>query len=57
MSEYEKIIRNMAITFNHEYGLPKHELGGMTDIERKFLYNQMKQIFYNDILPHMELKK
>lgn len=30
---------------------------GMSDKEREFLWNQMAQIFDNEIAPHMEFKK
>ena len=49
----------MCYTYRHDYGLDKRDLFdcGMTDDERKALYNQMAQIFDNDISPVMELKK
>jgi hypothetical protein len=49
----------MCYTYRHDYGLDKRGLFGcgMTDDERKALYNQMAQIFDNDISPVMELKK
>ena len=55
----ETIITSMCYTYRHDYGLDKRGLFdcGMTDDERKALYNQMAQIFDNDISPVMELKK
>ena len=59
------IITNMCYTYRHDYGLEKDigngfisELSaGMTQPEREALWNQMAQIFDNDIAPHMEFKK
>lgn len=45
----EQIISSMCFTKRHDYGL-------MTEEERRFLYNQMAQIFDNDIAPYMEFK-
>ena len=61
----EEIITSMCYTMRHDYGLEKDigngfisELSsGMTKEERKALYDQMAQIFDNDIAPHMEFKK
>lgn len=59
----ETIITSMCFTYRHDYGLdkPKEFVGmfgsGMTDEERKYLWNQMAQIFDNDIAPVMEIKK
>lgn len=55
----EQIINSMCLTHRHDYWLIKESknfLGGMTEEERKSLYNQMAKIFDNDIAPHMELK-
>ncbi len=61
----EEIITSMCYTYRHDFGLNK-SLGtgfadiissGMTDEERQALWNQMAQIFDNDILPYMEFKK
>lgn len=52
----------MCYTWRHDYGLDKSEndfLGmssGMTEAERKSLWNSMAQIFDNDIAPHMEFR-
>lgn len=58
------IITNMCYTFRHDYGLTKPEgnsfsdmlSSGMTEDERRYLWNTMAQIFDNDIAPHMEFK-
>jgi hypothetical protein len=58
----------MCYTYRHDYGLNKYEevngvafknalTAGMTDPERQALWNQMAQIFDNDIAPYMEFKK
>jgi hypothetical protein len=67
MKTREEIITSMCYTFRHDYGLRKqeHTLGdflnnissGMTEREAKILWNQMAQIFDNDIAPYMEFKK
>ncbi len=62
MRTREEIITNMCYTFRHDYGLDKDigngfisELSaGMTTAERAFLYNQMSQIYDNDIAPALE---
>jgi hypothetical protein len=51
----------MCLTVRHDYGLDKHPddaafVSGMTGSQRKELWNQMAQIFDNDILPYMEFK-
>jgi hypothetical protein len=59
-----QIITSMCYTFRHDYGLRKggsEPHGGMfehgiTDEEAKEIWNQMAQIFDNDIVPHMEFK-
>jgi nicotinic acid phosphoribosyltransferase len=59
-----QIITSMCYTFRHDYGLrkggamPHSSLyqGGMTDEEAKALWDQMAQIFDNDIAPYMEFK-
>lgn len=58
----ELIIGNMCMTYRHDYGLDKPEgalpfQAGMTEQEREALWQQMAQIFDNDISPVMELKK
>ncbi len=64
MKTRENIITSMCYTWRHDYGLDK-QIGtgfadiissGMTDQERKSLWNQMAQIFDNDIAPYMEFK-
>ena len=60
----EQIINNMCMTFRHDYGLRISEddrmytlMSGMTESEAKALYDNMAQIFDNDIAPYMEFKK
>lgn len=54
----EDIITSMCYTYDHAYGLEKDSWGqGYTPQERKALWDQMAQIFDNDILPNMEFKK
>ena len=60
----EDIITSMCYTWRHDYGLDKVQSGnfsdaissGMTDRERKMLWDSMAQIFDNDIAPFMEFK-
>ena len=55
----------MCYTWRHDYGLVKEDdpggysfpVSGMSEMERKTLWEQMAQIFDNDITPHMEFKK
>ncbi len=60
----EQIINNMCMTFRHEYGLRISEddrmytlMSGMTEREAQALYNDMAQIFDNDIAPLIENAK
>ena len=62
MKTREEIITSMCYTCRHDYGLDKHPddaafVSGVTGSERKMLWNQMAQIFDNDILPHMEFRQ
>ena len=66
MKTREQIITSMCYTWRHDYGLHKEPdpggysfpgIAGMTDEERKGLWNSMAQIFDNDIAPHMKFKK
>jgi hypothetical protein len=61
MKTREQIITSMCYTARHDYGLdrPKGQFigSGMSQSEREALWNQMAQIFDNDILPYMEFKK
>lgn len=65
MKTREEIITSMCYTIRHDYGLDKDigngfiaELSaGMTEQERKMLWNQMAQIFDNDIAPYMEFRE
>lgn len=54
----EEIITSMCYTQRHDYGLVKtgSSISGMTEEERKFLWNQMAKVFDNDIAPHMEFR-
>ncbi len=61
MKTREQIITSMCYTYRHDFGLEKTyegylPIGGMTEYERKTLWNQMAQIFDNDIAPYMEFK-
>jgi hypothetical protein len=65
MKTREDIITAMCYTIRHDYGLDK-SIGtgfadiissGMTKDERQSMWNQMAQIFDNDINPYMEFKK
>ena len=71
MRTREEIITSMCYTWRHDYGIikdPDHKSrSGMTDFidtisagmfqqERKKLWEQMAQLFDNDIAPHMEFK-
>lgn len=56
LPEREEIIRNMCLTYRHDYELKKHPddpdwVAGMTDNQRKMLWTTMAQIFDNDIAP------
>ena len=64
MKTREEIINNMCMTFRHDYGLRISEddsmytiNSGMTEREAQALYNDMAQIFDNDIAPYMDFKK
>jgi len=53
----------MCLTYRHDYGLIISEddkmytlSSGVTELERKNIWNTMAQIFDNDIAPHMEFK-
>jgi len=60
MKTREQIITSMCYTWRHDYGLRKGEAttlsSGMTEEEAKALWEQMEQIFDNDIIPHMKFK-
>jgi hypothetical protein len=67
MKTRDQIITNMCHTWRHDYGItkdwPRDEssytsilTAGMTKAERESLWQQMAQIFDNDIAPHMEFK-
>ncbi len=66
MKTREDIIKSMCFTWRHDYGLTKNPdpggytfplESGMTPSEQKCLWNQMAQIFDNDIAPYMEFKR
>jgi hypothetical protein len=59
----EEIINNMCLTYRHDYGITISEddkmytlNSGVTELERKGIWNTMAQIFDNDIAPYMEFK-
>lgn len=59
----EQIINNMCMTFRHDYGLRISEddrmytlMSGMTEREAQALFNDMAQVFDNDIAPYMDFK-
>jgi len=61
MKTREEIINSMCMTFRHDYGLVISEddrmytlMSGMTERERQSLWNDMAQIFDNDIAPLIE---
>jgi len=69
MKTREEIITSMCYTSRHDYGLVKdpdynHHVSdfidsisaGMYQQERKQLWEQMAQLFDNDIAPHMEFR-
>jgi hypothetical protein len=61
MKTREEIITSMCYTYRHDYGVDKSYEGytftsGMTSQERINLWNQMAQIFDNDIAPYMNFK-
>lgn len=62
MKSRDDIITSMCYTFRHDFGLTKHPdpggytfpfEAGMTPLEQKALWNQMAQIFDNDIAPQL----
>ena len=66
MKTREQIITSMCMTYRHDYSLIKESdpgdydfpiSAGMTELQRKALWNQMVQIFDNDILPFMKFKE
>lgn len=56
----DQIITSMCYTWRHDYGLDADDnwpmTPGMTDKERRFLWDKMAQIFDNDIAPYMDFK-
>jgi len=59
----EQIINNMCYTYRHDYGLTISDddkmytlNSGVTELERKYIWQQMTQIFDNDIAPYMDFK-
>lgn len=62
MKTREQIITSMCMTYRHDYGLVRLPtdfpfIAGMIDSERKALWNQMAQIFDNDIWPYMNFRE
>lgn len=49
MKTKEDIIRDMCITYRHDYGLLPEE-------ERSFVFRRMSQLYDNCIEPHMKMK-
>lgn len=64
MKTREQIITDMCYTWRHDYGLQKQEHDGpggliscgLTHQERQILWQQMAQIFDNNIAPNMDFK-
>ena len=64
MKTRDEIITAMCLTWRHDYGLERREHDGpgglitmgLTDAQRQSLWNQMAQIFDNDIAPNMEFR-
>jgi hypothetical protein len=61
MKTREQIITSMCYTMRHDFGLNKTQqaypfTAGMTNEERESLWNQMAQLFDNDIAPYMDFK-
>ncbi len=57
----EQIITDMCYTFRHDFGLDRNPedapwVSGMTESERKGLWETMAQIYDNNIAPNMVLK-
>jgi hypothetical protein len=62
MKTREEIIKSMCYTYRHDYGLLKQSSesvldAGMSYAERNALWNQMAQIFDNDIWPFMNFRE
>jgi hypothetical protein len=64
MVNREQIINSMCFTYRHDYGLTITEddrmytlNSGVTETERKAIWNTMAQIFDNDIAPYMDFKQ
>ena len=62
MKTREDIITSMCYTWRHDYGLNKHSTdasfeAGMSTQDRELLWNQMAQVFDNNIAPYMNFKK
>jgi hypothetical protein len=65
MKNREDIIAGMCYTYRHDYGLTVTEDektanvldAGMTKTEQTALWNQMAQLFDNDIAPFLQFKE
>ena len=63
MKTRKEIIHNMCMTYRHDFDLvvendeAMYSLSGITRNERQQIWNDMSQIFDNDIAPYMEFKK
>jgi hypothetical protein len=61
MKTREQVITDMCYTWRHDYGLDRQEHDGpggliscgLTNAQREQLWQQMAQIFDNNIAPHM----
>lgn len=62
MKTREQIINSMCYTMRHDFGLDRDDKlpvllsSGLTEKERSSLWNNMAQLFDNDIAPYMEFK-
>jgi hypothetical protein len=64
MKTRDEIITAMCLTWRHDYGLERREHDGpgglitmgLTEQQRQSLWNQMAQIFDNNIAPNMEFR-
>lgn len=58
----EEMITSMCLTWDHAFLAPEQEIFtnvkfGLTPEEKQNLWNNMAQVFDNDIAPHIRLKK
>lgn len=61
MQSREEIVTGMCYSMRHDYGLDlsnaKFLSSGMTQEERKDLFNLMAQVYDTNIAPNMDFKK